>query len=311
MDVRKWLRDWGPIVAPGCIWGASYLFIAEGLTAMRPAGITFVRTSIGFAVLSFIPGVRRPVVRQDRRRVPLLGLIWLAAPMSMFPFAEQHVSSALTGLLNAATPLFVAVVAAAQSRSLPSRAVRMALGVGLGGAALIAAPSLGNGRSEVWGVGLVVGALCFYGFAINLARPLQQRNGALPVIWRAVGIAALLTAPTGLPAVIDATWTTSALLSMVALGALGTGVANVLVATAAGNSTVTRAAAMAFIIPAVSLSLGVVIRHEHVSLISVAGGAVCLGGAWLLGRAASTVPQAGHESSATNALTRSTISERS
>jgi drug/metabolite transporter (DMT)-like permease len=284
----KWFREWGPIIAPGCIWGSSYLFIAEGLTAMRPAGITFVRTTIGFAVLSLIPGVRKPVAREDRWRVPLLGLIWLAAPMSMFPFAEQHVSSALTGLLNAATPLFVAVVAAMQSRSLPSRKVSIALSVGLGGAMLIAAPSLRNGRSELWGVGLVFAALCFYGFAINLARPLQQRNGALPVIWRAVGIAALLTAPTGVPAFIDAKWATPAVLSMLALGALGTGIANILVANAAGNSTATRAAAMGFIIPAVSLLLGIAVRHEHVSPLSIAGGGVCLAGAWLLGRSART-----------------------
>ncbi len=253
---------------------------------MRPAGITFVRTTIGFAVLSMIPGVRRPIDRQDRWRVPLLGLIWLALPMSMFPFAEQHVSSALTGLLNAATPLFVAGVAAMQSRSLPSRTVSIALGVGFSGATLMGAPSLRNGRSELWGVGLVVAALCFYGFAINLARPLQQRNGALPVIWRAVGIAALLTAPTGLPAVVDATWTMPSVLSMLALGAFGTGLANILVANAAGNSTATRAAAMGFIIPAVSLLLGIAIRHEDVSPLSIIGGGVCLSGAWLLAKSA-------------------------
>jgi drug/metabolite transporter (DMT)-like permease len=283
---RSWLKEWGPIIGPGCIWGSSYLFIAEGLTAMRPAGITFVRTAIGFAVLSMIPGVRTRIDTRDRWRVPLLGVIWLAIPMSMFPFAEQHVSSALTGLLNAATPLFVAVVAAGQARTMPSRNVRLALGVGMGGAVLIAEPSFGKGRSELWGVLLVVAALCFYGFAINLARPLQQRNGALPVIWRAVGIAALLTAPTGLPAVVDAKWNVPAALSMLALGALGTGVANILVANAAGNSTATRASSMGFIIPAVSLLLGVVVRHEHVNTLSIIGGAVCLGGAWLLARAA-------------------------
>ncbi len=65
---------------------------------------------------------------------------------------------------------------------------------------LIAAPSLGQGRSSTIGVALVLCALIFYGFAINLARPLQQRNGALSVIWRAVGIGAVMTAPTGVHA---------------------------------------------------------------------------------------------------------------
>ena len=284
-SVPPFVREWGPIIGPGVIWGSSYLFIAEGLTAMRPAGITFVRTTIGFVVLSFIRGSRGPVRHEDRGRIALLGLIWLALPMSMFPFAEQHVSSALTGLLNAATPLFVAVVAATQIRTMPSRRVLDALGVGLLGALMIAAPSLNEGQSAAWGVGLILFALCCYGFAINLARPLQQRNGAVPLMWRAVGVAAVLTAPTGIPAVLDAQWNTRAVLSMLALGGLGTGVANIMVATAAGRTSATRASAMGFLIPAVSLTLGVVVRHEHVEALAVAGGAVCVAGAFLLATA--------------------------
>ncbi len=253
---------------------------------MRPLGITFVRTVIGFAVLSLIPAARRPIPRSEWPLVALLGLIWLAFPMSMFPFAEQHVSSALTGLLNAATPLFVAAVAAALNRKVPSKPVGVALIVGLVGAVLIAAPSLGQGRSTAYGVLLILVALASYGFAINLARPLQQRNGALPVIWRAVGIAAVLTAPTGFPAALDATWRTSSVLAMLALGVLGTGIANVMVATAAGRTTPTAASAMGFIIPAVSLILGVIVRHEHVKALSIVGGVICVAGAALLSRAA-------------------------
>ena len=156
---------------------------------------------------------------------------------------------------------------------------------------LIAAPSISAGGSKAWGVGLILIALCSYGFAINLSRPLQQRNGALPVLWRAVGLAALLTAPTGLPALIDANWNLRAVLSMLALGAFGTGIANVLVANAAGRSSATRASAMGFIIPAVSLALGVLVRHEAVALVSVVGGVVCVLGAFLL----ATSPSRGGE----------------
>lgn len=275
-------RDWATIILPGLIWGSSYLFIAETLTAIRPEGVTFVRTLIGFAVLSAIPSSHRAVRAADRGRIALLGVIWLAFPMSMFPFAEQHVSSALTGMLNSATPLFATIVAAGIARRWPSRAVLGALALGLVGALGIAAPSLGEGRSAVWGVTLILAALVSYGFAFNLAGPLQQRNGAAAVIRRAVGVAVVLTAPLGLPALLDAEWNWTAALSMLALGALGTGIPNILVATAAGRGGAVRASAMGFIIPTVSLVLGVGLRGEHVAAVSLVGGALCVVGAWAL-----------------------------
>jgi drug/metabolite transporter (DMT)-like permease len=72
---------------------------------------------------------------------------------------------------------------------------------------------------------------------------------------------------------------------MLALGALGTGVAYVLTVMAAGRVGATRASATAFLIPPVALLLGVLVRGEHVAALSVLGGVVCLAGAWLMRRA--------------------------
>lgn len=252
---------------------------------MAPDGVTFVRIAIGFLTLALIPAARQPIARRDWGGTAVLGVIWLAFPLSMFPHAEQHVSSALTGMLNGATPLFAAAVASAVAWRPPSRAVSVGLVVGLVGAVLVALPALGEGSTSVLGVTLILAALISYGFAINLARPLQQRNGALPVVWRALAVALALTAPLGLPAVLEARWTLDALLCLLALGALGTGVANVLVAVAAGRVGAARASATTFLIPAVALALGVMVRGERVALVSVAGGAVCLAGAWLIRRA--------------------------
>ncbi|WP_321477978.1 DMT family transporter [uncultured Paludibaculum sp.] len=279
------LLDWTLLVLPGLIWGASFLFIAEGLESLPPNGVTFTRLLIGFLTLSVFPGVRKPVARSDWGGVALLGVIWMALPLSMFPFAEQSVSSALTGMLNGATPLLVAAVASLLARRLPGRGVLIGLAVGFAGTILVAAPTLGSGSSQATGVLLILIALVCYGFSVNLARPLQQRNGALPVIWRALGFATLLTAPLGAPALHNAHWTPASLFSMVALGAFGTAIAYVLLAVAAGRIGATRASATTFLIPAVALILGVVVRGERVALLSLCGGAVSFGGAILIRRA--------------------------
>jgi drug/metabolite transporter (DMT)-like permease len=249
---------------------------------MAPNGVTFTRIAIGFLTLSLVPAARRPIRREDRLKTALLGIVWLAFPLSMFPFAEQHVSSALTGMLNGATPLFAATVASILARRLPERPVVLGLIVGFAGAAAMAVPAIGEGRDSLGGVLLIVIALVSYGVAINLARPLQISNGALPTMWRALLVAVVLTAPLGLPAFLDARWTARSLLSMLALGAFGTAIATVIMATAAGRLGATRASATAFLMPVVALALGVLVRGERVGLVSAIGAAVCLGGAWII-----------------------------
>ena len=275
------LLDVALLVVPGVIWGASFLFIAEGLTAVEPNGVTFTRLVIGFLTLSLFPSARKPVARSDWAGTAALGVLWFAFPLSMFPFAEQRVSSALTGMLNGATPLFVAAVASLVAHRLPGRGTMAGLAVGFGGAVLMALPAM-DGSSSTIGVLLILAALMSYGAALNVARPLQQRNGAVPVIWRALGVAIILTAPLGLPAVMDGHWSMWPMLAMLGLGAGGTAIATILTATAAGRMGATKAAVSAFIIPVVALLLGVVVRHESVNSISIAGAAVCLLGAAIL-----------------------------
>src|SRR5690349_15083730 len=106
-------------------WRASFLFIAEGLRAAARNGVPFLRIALGCAQLPPIPAARRPGLAEVRWRTVVLGIGWLAFPLSMCPYAEQHVSSALTGMLNGATALFVAVVASVLARQLPSRLVTL------------------------------------------------------------------------------------------------------------------------------------------------------------------------------------------
>ena len=278
---------WLLLLVPGLIWGASFLFIAEGLRSIGPSGVCFVRICIGFATLALFPSARKPVAREDWGSVAWLGLLWFAFPLSMFPFAEQRVSSALTGMLNGANPLFATLVACYLVRRAPSRGVALGLTVGMAGTALIALPAMNEGRSSGIGISMILAALVSYGVALSIARSLQQRYGAVPVIWRAQGVGLILTAPLGIPDLFTAHWSPVPLLSMLALGIFGTAIANVAMASAAGRFGAARASGTTFLIPGVALLLGVLVRHEQVALLSVAGCLVCLTGAWVMKRAAS------------------------
>ncbi len=280
--VRSGAAEWLILSLPGLIWGASYLFIADSLGAIGPGGVTFVRLAIGFLTLSLFPPARKPVLRSDWGKIVALGAFWMAFPLSMFPFAERYVSSALTGMLNGANPLFTASVAALIAWKLPSRRVIVGIAIGMAGAVVIALPALGEGHSTIAGVGMILAALVSYGVALNLASPLQQRNGALPVILRTQFVALILVAPIGLRDVFHIRWAPGPLAALLALGVLSTGIAFAIMSVSAGRFGATRASSAAFLIPAEALLLGVLFRGEHVAVLSVIGGVVCVAGALIM-----------------------------
>ena len=123
-----------------------------------------------------------------------------------------------------------------------------------------------------------------YGFALNIAVPLQQRNGALPIVLRAQTIALAITAPFGIASIPRSTFAWHSLAAMLALGILGTGLAYAAAVTLAGRVGSTRASVTTYIIPVVSLGLGVVLLDESVALLSILGCALALVGAYVTNR---------------------------
>ncbi len=276
--------DWLRLAAPGLIWGTSFFFIAEGLEAFPAILITPMRIAFGFLALAFVPASRTPVPRSAWPRIITLAAVWMAVPLTMFPFAEERVSSSVTGMLNGATPLFVATVAALLFAKRASRAQVNGLFVGFLGVVLIAIPTVTEGKSSVVGILLILLALCCYGFSLNVALPLQQAHGSLPVLWRAQIAALVMTAPFGLIGIGDIDFAWKPLLMVGLLGVFGTGLAYVMTVSNAGRLGATRASVTTYLIPVVALALGAIIRNEEVHALSIAGCAVALVGAYLAGR---------------------------
>ena len=268
------------------IWGSSFLFIANGLESFDPFTVGFLRLVLGASTLLAIPAARAVKIdRADWPRVLLLGVVWMAIPLTLFPVAEQWVSSALAGMLNGAMPLLVAAIAAVLLRRRPGRVVTFGLLIGFAGVLLIAAPSLGEGGSEVRGVVLILLALCCYGISSNVQMPLTQRYGSLGVQLRVQTVGAALTAPIGLIQLRHAEPHAVAVLSLLALGVLGTGLAFVVAGRLFAQVGATRGAIVTYLMPIVAVILGAVLRDDEVHLVAVGGMVLVLVGAIVVGRA--------------------------
>lgn len=277
--------DWALFLSLVLIWGGSFLFIAIGLDHFHPGLVTFLRVGFGAGTLALVPRARRsPVAKEDWPRVAVLGLIWIALPLSFFPIAQQWINSAVTGMLNGAMPIFTALVSVALLRELPGPRQGLGLVVGFAGIAAISLPSAEGGGTAAIGVVLVLAATICYAFATNIVAPLQQKYGSLAVLARVQWVALVLVTPYGLIGLAGSEFAWSSLTATLAVGVLGTGLAFVLMGTLTGRVGATRASFITYVIPVVALVLGVVFRGDQVAGVAVAGVVLVIIGAFLASR---------------------------
>ncbi len=286
VDDRFTAPDWGLFVSVAIIWGASFLFIDIGLDALPPGVITLLRVGLGALALAVLPLPRqhKRIRAEDRLRIVTLSVVWVAVPFTLFPIAEQHISSAVAGLLNGGTPIFAAIFAMVLLRQPTRGAQLLGIAVGFIGVVLVSLPSIGEGSNETFGVALVVLATVCYGFAITIAAPMQQRYGSVNLMAKVLALATIWTAPYGLWQVDEASWELGPVIAVAVLGVVGTGIAFALMGTLVGRVGSTRASFITYLIPVVALALGVVFRDDEVFALELVGVVFVIGGALLASR---------------------------
>jgi len=280
-------RDWALFCSVSLIWGASFLLIAESLEGFTPGMVTLVRVGFGALTLQLLRQLFEPegrIAATDRIRVVALALVWVAVPFTLFPIAQQWVNSAVAGLLNGATPVFVAVVAIVFVRSRPTGWQIVGLGAGFIGVALISLGSSADGGSQAQGVVLLLLATVCYGFAINMAAPLQARYGALVLMSSVLSIATVAVVPYALVDLGDNDLAWQPAIANVVLGIAGTGVAYWIMANLVGRVGSLRSSFITYLVPLVALALGISIRGDDVGVLALVGAPLTIVGAFLASR---------------------------
>jgi drug/metabolite transporter (DMT)-like permease len=278
------MTEWGLLSGVALIWGSSFVFMAIGLDAFNPGVVTLARVGLGAMTLALIPRARAGIDREDRSRVFVLGIIWIGIPLMIFPIAQQWIDSSVAGMLNGAVPITSAVFATILLKRLPGWRQLLGIGIGFVGILAISAPGLAESSGTALGTVLVVGAVVLYGLSTNLAVPLQQKYGALPVLFNAQLAALVIVVPFGVAQIPGSTWAWSSALAMIPLGVLGTAVAFVLMTTLVGRVGGPRGSVAIYFVPIVAMVLGVVVRSDAINPIAVVGIALVLLGAWITSR---------------------------
>lgn len=279
------VTDWLLSLGMALTWGSSFLLIDIIIRYAPATFVPFGRSFFGMVALFFVPGSRNKIAPEHRRKIWVLGFIWMALPFFLFPIAERTVASSIAGMMNGALPVVVIVVTSVWMRTKPSGQRLIAVLVGFLGIVLIAVPSINDGSSaDIKGIFYLLAALICYAVALNMARPLQAIYSPATLMLRVVSISTLLSAPLGLFALRSTTFTMSLFAATVVLGALGSGIAFLLFGTLLKRTGTVRAMIPTYFTPIVGTFLGVLFNDEKVLALSLVGMLIVIFGAWLTSR---------------------------
>jgi len=264
------------------IWGIPYLLIKVAVEEIAPSTLVLARTALAATLLLPIALARGQVrVLLPRwRPIVVFALIEICLPWLLLGFAEQRLSSSLTGLLVAAVPLVGAVLAryGPASDRMDSRRV-VGLLIGLAGVSALVGfeVHVEDARAVV---AIAVVAISYAVGPLVLARYLADLPG-LGVIAVSMLLSAVLYLPAGL-AQAPAAWPSAKVVaSVVTLGLVCTALAFVLFFQLIAEVGPARSTVITYLNPAVALTLGVVVLDEQVTLVTGIGFALILVGSVL------------------------------
>jgi drug/metabolite transporter (DMT)-like permease len=278
-------RAWFSLAFTAALWGASYMFIKVALDDGLSEGfIICARTILGALVL--VPlAMRAGAVRQivQRRWWALaLAAVQVVVPFGLITFGENHVPSSLAGILVATAPLFVALLAVRVDPAERSHGWGL-VGVVLGmvGVVLLFGVDLSGDVETLVGGLMIVGAGACYAVAVLIAK--RAFTGVPPVGVAASNlvISAVIWLPVALVSLPHEAPGANAVLSMVALGAGGTGLAFLFFYTSIAEVGPARASVVAYVAPAFAVIYGVVLLDESLTLGTIGGLLLILAGSWL------------------------------
>jgi drug/metabolite transporter (DMT)-like permease len=250
------------------IWGIPYLLIKVAVEEVSPVLVVFVRCAIGAALLlpwTIAKGQLRTALRHWKPLL-LFTVLEMTGPWLLLSYAEQSLSSSLTGLLVAGVP-FVAALAARlageEERFTPVRIAGMCLGV-VGIAALLGLDVEGAQLLPLGAVALVVVGYATAPLVVSRRLPEVPGVAASSI---ALFVTGAVYAPFALPRlgeVGDAPG--RAVGSLVALGVVCTAVALALFFALIREVGPQRALVITFVNPAVAVLLGVALLAEPFTL---------------------------------------------
>jgi len=262
------LKSWLLLALLSLIWGSSFILIKKGLTVFSPGEVGAYR--IVSAAIILLPLSLPKLKRLHKKQLANLivaGLVGSFIPAFLFAKAQTQLSSSITGVLNALTPLFVVIIGALFFGSKVTARNSLGLIIAFIGVIILISVKEGSGFSNLTNINayaffVILATIC-YGINLNIIKHWFVELKPVEI----TAISLLLVLPVALLYLMAGTdfsfkiaYVEGAVLAafyLTVLGVLGTAIALIIFNGLVKIATPVFASMVTYLIPIVAITWGV------------------------------------------------------
>ena len=247
------------------IWGSSFILIKKGLVGFTPLQLGSLRIIIT-ALLLFLVGFKslKNLPKNTLKWIVISGFLGTFFPAFLFAYAETEIDSAIASILNSIVPINTIIFGFLAFKMYSSKRQILGVLIGFAGTFLLITNGASiNPNQNYWYAFLVIIATVMYAFSINIIKRHLQNVSPIAI---AVGNFAIIIIPAFIVLIFSGFFTsqviqgpdfTISLFYIFLLSLFGTAIAKVLFNNLVQISTPIFASSVAYIMPIIAVSWGV------------------------------------------------------
>jgi drug/metabolite transporter (DMT)-like permease len=275
---------WLPVAAVAVtllLWASAFVAIRHLGHDFSPGPLSLGRLLVGslcLGVVALSRGIPRPTGREWVSLVAI-GILWFGIYNVALNEGERRVDAGTAAMLIQVSPVLVAVLAAVFLSERFTVYLTTGLALAFGGVAVISLSTSSGADRDLVGVGLCLVSAVVYSVSLILQKPLVARLAAVHVTWIActVGaVACLPYAPTLVRELGEAP--TASIWWVVYLGIFPTAIAFTTYAYALKSMSASSLGVTTYLVPPITIVLGVILLGEAPPAMAYVGGALALVG---------------------------------
>lgn len=263
------------------IWGASFIFMRIGSPEFGPILLMALRTLT--ASLFLLPLIiftkKLTAFNGYKGKIFIVGIFNTAIPFVLFGYATLTLSGGLTSVLNATTPMFGAIVAYLWFRDKMTVSATFGLLIGFVGVYLLMLDKITLGQQNIVlpTLAALLASLC-YGISANFTKRYLTGVSSTALATGSQVSATLILLPISLFFLPSQMPSNTAIISVVLLGVVCTGIAYIIFFHLIANLGPAKAISVTYLIPAFGLIWGSLFLGEVITSSMIIGCAFILTG---------------------------------